>query len=318
MTLAEIPDEIDLTQPWLLEYWSSQLGVSSQRLRQSVGIVGNKVSRIRKYLKDGSRISILENGVEYLVARIGTLNDGFHLSVPYHSCNSGVVFKIPYTYSKKTYIVPLSESDQFTVSDHVKLSMHMTGFVQFSTLGKKIVSGFNQQLQRPKGVGVNAPSPVCVTTGPLCGIFAQGLSGFQTNSGKPSEVFIEDDFWHHPDFSEPGDDAINLEFFMFDKADMAGVILTKSGQQILTRELPFGGRFRFPFHLRVIEIPHLDFFLGLIVSRVSCDNGFESGYKLSGPGCFTEDGKPFGINAWYPVPEFLSDSAIPSLDFVPT
>jgi len=107
---------------------------------------------------------------------------------------------MPLDYSQHRFLVPLEEADQFNVSDTVKLSMHMTGFVQFSTGGQnRIVSGWNEELKRPKGIGMRSDDPVMVKTGPLFGAALQGMDGFQVSTGKPCEVFEQTDFWHHPE-----------------------------------------------------------------------------------------------------------------------
>ncbi|EKK01748.1 hypothetical protein RBSH_02952 [Rhodopirellula baltica SH28] len=316
MTLADLPTDVNVADSFWANYWAGELGVSTGALIQAVNLVGTTVKKVRKYLKAGKRIAIIdENGQERLVARIGFMNDGLHVSVPYHQARNGLLFKTPFDYSKKEDLVPCQNMERFVVSDRAKLSIHQSGFVQFSTLEKKIISGYNPALEQIKGMGVRAPAEVKVNTGPLFGVIVQGIEDFDINSGKHCETFTTDQFWHHPDFSTVSDTAINLEFFMMSREDTRRATLNPENQRTRKLHLPFNGEFKFPFDVRMIEIPHSPFDIGLIVSRVSSDDNIESGYKIGGPGCFDEDGNAFGITAWYPCPDIFDGEDLPSLDY---
>ena len=253
-----------------------------------------------------------------LVARIGVMHDGFHISVPYHPALEGILCKMPLDYSKTSYVQPFDQMDCFKVDSRAKLSLHMNGFVQFSSSDTgKIISGFCQQLKEVKGVGLRAPTKVDVTTGPLCGVIVQGLHGFKKMSRKPTEVFGVNGLWHHPSFCSPADTAYNLEFFLLRKSEIQSASLTVDNKQLLRRHLPFKAMVKFPFELRVLELPHMPFFLGLIISHVSPDSTIVSGYKISGPGCFDQNGDPFGIFAGYPRPACCDEIVAESLNYEP-
>ncbi len=317
MIISDIPDNIDPNEDWLLQYYAGAIGVSKSRLRRAVEAVGQSSRKVRKHIGEGYRVAVEgEDGRERLIARIGFLRDGFHLSVPYHPVTDGLVLRIPYDYSQKQSIQKLHESATFTVSDRVKLSLHMGGFVQFSSSGRPIVSGYNRELEQIRGVGLKAPTSVNVTSGPLCGLIFQGLDKFVERGGKHAETFRPGDLWHHPLYAGlPTSTAYNLEFFMFPVSELVSATTT-NGNYILRRELPFQGEFSFRFDLRIMEVPHMPFFLGVILSRFEADPDFESGYKLGGPGCFDTDGNAFGIAAWYPRP-LLEGMNLQSLDYDP-
>jgi hypothetical protein len=312
--ITEVPDVLDLKERWLIEYWASELGVSIGRLKQCASIVGPKVSKIRTLLKDGHRIAIEDSeGAVRLVGRITMLDDGFSIQVPYHSAKNGWLLKTPIDYSQREGVVPLVE--QFAVSDTVKLSLHMSGFVHFSTAGQqRIISGYCDILKKPKGLGFKAPDPIEVSSGPLCGIVVQGLSGFALIDNKPAEVFNRSDFWFNPAF--PKDEGTyHIEIFMLNR-NRAGNALNDDGKRTVTMQLPFWSKFRFPHTLRIVELPGLWFSLGLIVSPTTPDSTSSSGYKLNSPG-FGEPGEPMhAITAWYPRPVTF-DEELPSLDYVP-
>lgn len=318
MTLASIPTSIDLTQDWLATYWAGELGISVGRLGQSVAMVGSEASKVRIFLKDGYRIAIRDDsGVAHLVMRILLEQGGFAVLVPYHPAKQGWVFEMPLQYDKMEFTVPVSESKNYTVEDTVKLSMHMDGFVQFSTGGKqRIVSGYNRDLEQVKGAGVRSPNPVNVTTGPLFGVIVQGLEDFKAHTSEPAEIFEKDDLWHHPSFSTLKDTAYNLEVFMFPKS-VLGSAQEVDGKRMLTRQLPFKSKLKFDFHLRVVEFPTMPFFLGLILSHIRPDEAITSGYKLSGPSCGGPGEQKRCIGAWYPRPDFVNSLNPISLNYRP-
>lgn len=81
--LEGIPTTIDTSQAWLVDYWASQFGISSNGLRLWVARVGDDAKAIEKRIKDGVRIAIkTDDGVSKLVARISNQQDGFAFSVP--------------------------------------------------------------------------------------------------------------------------------------------------------------------------------------------------------------------------------------------
>jgi hypothetical protein len=316
--LEPIPTQVDLAQDWLVNYWAGQLGVSPGRLAQAVGVVGPDTSKLKRHLKEGHRVAIRDDtGVVRLVMRVLLEQGGFAASVPYHPAKQGWVFEQPLHYDKTEYVVPVSQMKNYTVEDGVKLSMHMGGFVQFSTSGgKPIVSGYNRELGQIKGAGVRAPQPVHVTTGPLFGVIFQGLDRFDPQRDQPAEIFEEDDLWHHPSFSTPADTAYNLEVFMF-PTSLLGAAQLANGKRTLKRSLPFKSKIKFDFELRVIELPQQPFFLGLILSHIRPDGRIESGYKINGPGCGGPGEQKRCIGAWYPRPDFVNGMNPTSLDYHP-
>ncbi len=317
--IEEIPQTIDSSQAWLVEYWAKQLGISTTGLRLCVHRVGPEVRAIEKHLNEGIRIAIKEDdGKVRLVARITPQSDGFSLSVPYHTEKQGTVFELPLQYDKTEFFVPVSEMKCYSVSDTVKLSCHMDGFVQFSRGGQKpIVSGYNRELNVAKGAGLHAPDPVIVTSGPICGVIAQGLHGFRQRKNEKVELFESKDFWHHPKFSGPNDTAYNLEVFMFNRqvADRSRIV---DGNQIATMPLPFNSPIHFEFDIRIIELPHRPYVLGAILSRMTADVSMDSGYSLAGPGCGDPaSGVKKSIMAQYPPPSWTDSAECTSLDYNP-
>ena len=241
---------------------------------------------------------------------------GFSLLCPYHPEKNGWLLKVPINYSIGESIGKIDNTEQFSVSDTVKLSLHMSGFVQFSRGAKKpIVSGYSEVLQKPKGVGVKSPVPVEVTTGPLCGFTAQGLEKFKPLTNEKAEVFLRNDLWYHPKYP-PDSDAYHVEIFMLPiaRANAADLV---DGKRLAKMQLPFYARFKFPHTLRIIELPGLWFCLGVIICPQPMDDSIDSGYKLSSPSIGEPGQQKFAISAWYPRPPMLKDFPSTSLDYVP-
>jgi len=302
----------------LIEYWAGELQVTQGHLRQAIDRVGGEIKNIRKYLSNGYRICIQDDdGVQRLIMKISFLSDGVAASVPYHKDKSGWLMKFPLNYSQRQFVVPLNDMQKFTVSDTVKLSMHMTGFVQFSTGGQKpILSGWNKALGQPKGVGLKVGSELVVTSGPLFGASVYGMNGFQASAGKPAELFQQKDLWHHPEFSNPSAKGFHIEVFMIPIELLSSTVFS-DGKRTLDLQLPFMSQFRFKHTLRILEVPRQDFCLGAIVSRIPPDSRLSSGYKLFGPGCTDESGNSFSIFAQYPGYDEVEFQPSKSLDYIP-
>jgi len=316
--IAMIPNDIDLSQGYLADYWSERLGITRMGLECAIAEVGTSAKKVEKYLDDGYRIAIRDSdGVERQVLRIAKQRDGFSAMVPYHPAKQGWLYELPLDYSRRLFAVPISEGRHFTVSDAAKLSFHMDGFVQFSTgSGRKIISGYNPLLNQVKGVGIRAPTPVNVTSGPLFGIQVYKVEDFQKREAKSVVLFEEGDLWCRVGETTDNDIAYHVEFFM-----LPGQLLAESmmvgGRRVLRKRLPYNSQIWFTHDLRVLEFQGLPFFLGAIVSRIPGDPELESGYKLNGPSC-EEPGsaKKKSIAAQYPCPDRVSELNPVSLDYI--
>jgi hypothetical protein len=316
--IETISDIIDLYQDYLVKYWVGELGVSRGRLEQAIGLVGNDSKKLRRFLNEGHRIAIRDGaGVGRQVVRITLQDDGFGVQVPYHPAKNGWIYELPLDYAKTEFIVPLSAGKHYTVSDVAKLSFHMNGFVQFSRGGgKPIVSGYNPSLNLIKGAGLRAPDPVQVATGPLFGVQVYGIESFDQCTTKPVEMFEPGDLWYRAGVASENDTAFNVEVFML-PIDLLGGARAVDGKRILRRKLPYKSQIWFEHNIRVVELPHLPFFLGVIVCRIPADAAMSSGYKIAGPGCGGPGEAKKCIAAQYPCPEWVGTLNPTSLDYRP-
>ena len=154
--IESLPATVDPSEGWLVDCWAAKLGVSPDGLRQALRAVGPQIGKVQRFLDDGFRIAIRDSSGDLrLAARLTTCNGGFGVSVPYHPAKNGWLYKAPYYYGRAKDSCGITEFTHYTVSDSVKLSIHMNGFVQFSAAGgQPIISGFNQELQQAKGLGL--------------------------------------------------------------------------------------------------------------------------------------------------------------------
>ncbi|HQU42611.1 MAG TPA: hypothetical protein PK867_07350, partial [Pirellulales bacterium] len=182
-----------------------------------------------------------EEGVARKVTKIIQMRDGFAVSVPYHSAKEGWITEHPMHYdSLDVHTVMPCEIEHFTASDRVKLSIHLDGFVQFSRGGDQPTrSGYDKATETVKGVGLKAPTPVVVTSGPTFGIVLRGLKDFAVlPDGKEAEMFEREDLWHHPRDSSPSAQSYHLEGFTF-RIELLSEVRDVNGRRILLRQLPF-------------------------------------------------------------------------------
>lgn len=320
MNILGVPEDFSAKDDYLVDFYAQKFGVSRGRLLQAMDLVGGNAGKLRKHINDGVRIAIRDSaGRKRLVARVTTETNGFGVSAPYHYEKIGWLIKQPVRYDKKEFSSPLHDAEHFKVSGTVKLSVHLDGFVQFSRGGSRpIVSGYCEE-RGIKGIGLRAPDDVDVTTGPLLGVVVNDLEGFKIGDSKHAEVFDQNDLWHHPEFSTADDSAFHVEVFVF-SSELIDHVTSSNGRRVYRRELPFNSKLDFLHELRVIELPKLPIFLGVIVSNIRPpvfgENAI-SGYSLVGPGCKGQAGKMYNIQAIYPYPEVADEFSPKSLDYEP-
>jgi hypothetical protein len=93
------------------------------------------------------------------------------------------------------------------------------------------------------------------------------------------------------------------------------------GRRILKRTLPFYSRFQFSFDVRILELPHHSYVLGVILCPWRLEL-LKSGYWIGSPACYKVGG-PNGdgpdaftnITAMYPRPEFAAEGKAICLDY---
>lgn len=236
---------------------------------------------------------------------------GFALAVPYHKERCGHLAKHRLQYEHHEYHSRLSEWVEYSASDKVKLSIHLTGFVQFSSsTNSKIVSGIDPVTKQPRGLGLlGSPIPPNFR-GPLCGMLAWGLDSFEDFSSSSGEkvLFTDSDLYFKR--CTPGNhNGVSVEFFLLPVMSWSGV-QRRDGNLILDMVFPnFDAAFGV-VSLRVLPLPGQPFILGVMVSRIRVGFNSPSGYQLNSPSLNGE-----ALMANYPCPIDGRSSA--SMDYRP-
>lgn len=141
------------------------------------------------------------DGVLRKIFKITPHSDGgFDVHIPYHKEKSSYLYTIKIPYKIGNFSIDLKKSviKEFTSDIDIKLSIHKSGFVQFSK-GIKIISGIDQDTGKPKGLGIKIGSlDNPIRTGPTFGVTIWGLDRFDTlitkKKGKNYIEFRESDF----------------------------------------------------------------------------------------------------------------------------
>lgn len=291
-----------------------------------------------------NRILIKENGILYKVTMVTPHSDGgFNILVPYCKAQKGYIFTHKVDYSKHQDPIPLESMDkQFLTTKDVKLSIHRSGFAQFS--GPGVLSGIDSKTNKIKGAGVqSAPLDNPITSGPTFGIIVDGLKeGFKhvnaNNNKKINEIIFEENDFYDRNCGKSMECGYLIEGFFFQEV-MEERIRFDDGKPVLTLQF---WNFEKPgtiFKLRAIFIKNSSGFIGLLPSKIAIglssidylssqvkseikldpsSNKSKFGYCLSGPGGVitrTPDGREIAtvINCVYPEP--WADLNLPSLDY---
>jgi hypothetical protein len=263
-------------------------------------------------------IAIEDEGISSRkITKIIRLKDGFAVAVPYHNANRGWLLKMPVDYSKTVGVTPVNQMIQYTLETKAKLSFHLSGFVHFS--GRGVRSGFDPVTGEVKGLGLKLKSPVrIVTGGPAFALTLWGLADFQELGDKRSdvEVFQKGDFYFRG--SADAWRGYVVEGFLMRWEESGSGVTNRLGRMRWVGSLPYISPIFFRHELRVIDLPGLGYFLGIMVSRLPFDGGLVagSGFCLSGPSsCGCNDIWPKTIMAIYPFPEDLPREETTTLDY---
>jgi len=263
----------------------------------------------------GYVICIKENGLpEKKLTRVLPYTNedgGFALAVPYHKEKRGHLAKHRLQYEYREFHSPLSEWVEYSASDKVKLSIHLTGFVQFSSAtNTKIVSGIDPATNQPRGLGLLGPPIPPNFRGPLCGLVAWGLDDFEdfTSSSGEKVLFTDPDLYFRR--CTPGNhNGVFVEFFLLPVMSWSGV-RRRDGNLMLDMVFPdFDAAFGV-VSLRILPLPGQPFILGVTTSRIKVGFDSSSGFQLNSPSANGE-----ALMASYPCA--IDGRSSPSMDYRP-
>jgi hypothetical protein len=251
---------------------------------------------------------------------IPTADGSFSVAVPYHSATHGYLYQRTVDYSQKDQPVDRSQLlKEYQASNRAKLSVHHSGFVQFSSAhGNTIRSGIDPSSGKPRGLGYySAPLTDPVLTGPTVAITAWGLEDYQDFSrgskGTVVYTFTPDAIFYRLPGAQRA--AYALEIIVF-PAYMRNGIFGSHGAEFIRATFNLENT-QATLLFRVVRLPGGGSFLGLLLARIPAKFPAPSGYILSGPGPLRPQSETVSEGMYAVYPNFIAPDAAASLDYIP-
>lgn len=307
------------TSPFQGEKRSSTLRrVTSERLN-------TLISRYKKIMSNKRvRLCIEENGKLYKTTSIYLLNDGsIKIDVPYCTFTEGAVAKLPISYGGKSYTPYTKIVQMFSTNNRPQLSIHASGFVQFS--GPGIRSGINDLTGEYKGIALQTfPLTTPIQSGPTFGIQLWGLKDkFERLNliDKKTDIIFKPKYFIIRKYSSD-DNNFNtyiFECWIFSEKEVGELIYKDAdGDEVITMRFT---NYRFapctPLTLKVVRLKTIGGFIG--IHTVKAHTGFADkssfGYILGSPSepSESERGLFNVLMSFYP-PTLFKDEDLTSLD----
>ncbi len=237
-----------------------------------------------------SNLIVLEvAGQKYKISKITLHSDGgFDFHFPYHDIKTGMLYKTTHDYTQDESHTAFEElKEKFRASSKVKLSIHKSGFTQFS--GPNITSGLHWFTNKPKGLAVHStPLTHPISTGPTFSMTIRSFDGFAKYTGAPKKrenvlMFSADKIYNGSIQSN----LYVLEGFVFTH-ELLSKIRQINGERYLKLRM---SQFEVPnaeFFFRIIYLKKIENFLAISIRKVelnSDDEGLgELIYSICGPG----------------------------------
>lgn len=220
------------------------------------------------------------------LVRVVATRDGSFSVVAYHPAASARLMKFA---TPKVLVAPgeaLARPITTTMVDgKIKLSVHSSGFVQFSAASKTRVSSGRSSLGVPKGVGVNAHSLLDpIDSGATWGVtFFQVAECDMLSTDQKGKVFVfdETDLIERDRHDGASRHVFTVEGKVFSGIGRRDAYLGKSGWLL---DAPYGSEHpERTATFRVFDLPVQAAFLGILVSVHHAPTTSQGGYILSGP-----------------------------------
>jgi hypothetical protein len=235
------------------------------------------------------RICLEEDGIIYKITSIYLSSDGsFSIDIPSYPYREGLVMKFSPNYGPKNYLIAEDEFKQkLSSKNRPKLSIHSSGFVQFS--GPGVRSGIDANTKLARGIGVySAPLDAPVESGPTFGITFWGVKNFEkTSKLKKGDILIkQEDLINRPNPDNPEVNTYIFEGWVFHER-FKKYIRDRNNREEATigfpqyRESP-GAIFTFP----IVRLCNYKSFIGILPFRTNTElpNKEDSGFNFGGPG----------------------------------
>jgi hypothetical protein len=220
----------------------------------------------------------------YKISSLYLSSDGsFKLDIPYAPYEKGFLTKITIDYSKNSSMVPVEQG--FTSTNRPQLSVHASGFVQFS--GPGIISGIDNETGKAKGLGVfSNPLKNPIRSGPTLGITFWGVTHFEELEIKrKNDIIIKDTQLINRVTEKKELNSFNFELFIFNENFSKYIRDTDEGE-VATVSFPQykhspGAIFTFP----IVRLLNHTSFIGILPFKVNTQFAEESsfGFNFGGP-----------------------------------
>lgn len=264
------------------------------------------------------RILFRENSAGKLrrLTKIIRHNDGgFSIGSPNHAVTGGFLLKSPIDYRTRIGRVLYSDGVQYRTTHLAKLSIHPSGFAQFSSSNKgEIISGVDPITGEAKGLGVHSwPLATPITTGPTATVEIWGYTDFLTHTQSVAKCIVInlDDLENHG--QDGKNSSLQLNFFVL-AANKKDQISAENGEKFYYHPCIFEGSRRI-LKLRVIELLNSQSFIGIWAHKNSNNLRPDSGWQLCGPGSRPSGNVAMVLNAVYPSSVIGDAWRAPSLDY---
>lgn len=251
-------------------------------------------------------IVLYENGVGYKTTKLIFSSDGsINVVVPYHNANQGLLFKGIVDYKKRQQIINFEDATQYSIKNKAKLSIHKTGFVQFS--GNNILSGIDQESGEPKGLGIfSQPLFNPIQSGPTFSLLLWGIEDYVNfKQKKKNEVVIkfnESDYYYRYCNTNNWKGYLIEGFIMKRKTWISHMHIKekKSFLRLISNNYELPGT---AFDYRIIPFFDQDYIVTILVSRTTLEFDAPSGFSLASSSQLIENGgKGVMLFAMYPSP----------------
>jgi hypothetical protein len=272
---------------------------------------------------------ILQNSKgNFRVLKITPHSDGgFDVHFPYCDIKGefdlgSINIPIASSRSSNRFLIPISDMPQkFKSKSKIKLSIHQSGFTQFS--GHGITSGINQKTGEVKGLGLKSkPLSTPINTGPTFGIVLWGLEHFRAQSafdlfGRENKVVIP----QHEYFCEENPlvaDGYSIHGFVIPTKHARNISLDVWGPKFVTKLPAKGNKL---YTLRPILLPKSNIFIALVVEKMHIEMDKDkpvAGFIVGSSQEINKDskGRVWGkqLIAAYPKGPFSAGEKLVSLD----
>lgn len=228
-------------------------------------------------------------GESYKISKISLHKDGgFDFHFPYNDSKIGILYKTTHDYTQTESHSVISElKEKYSISSKVKLSIHASGFTQFS--GPNITSGLHWFTNEPKGLAVfSSPLTNPITTGPTFNMSLSSLEGFAKYAGVPKKrekiiKFSADNIYN----GEIQSSLYVLEGFIF-TAELLEKVKQLNGEHYLKMRMPNFEDSNAEFYFKIIFLKKINSFMALSMRKVVLDPSLSHSnqliYSIGGPG----------------------------------